>query len=146
MMRRNASKARLVLIELIIMIVFLSLAGAICMSLFSKAHILSDRSGDLSRGTLLVQETAEWLKALDGDLDALKTQLGGTMVDGDLILYVDKDFNEVAASDRTYQLIVKPLEMVNGVGRAEVRLVKGNDELQRVMVSHYAGNGMGDTP
>lgn len=56
---RGMSRSQLFLIELIIVILFFSFAGAITVQVFSKAHELAQNSTDLNGAILAVQRAAE---------------------------------------------------------------------------------------
>ena len=137
MNRRNASKSRLVLIELVIMIVFLALAGAICINLFAKAHLMSDRSSDLSQGIPLVQEAAEWTKELAPDLPAIAKKLEGTVSEGMVVVYLDASFNVTQMEDMVYHLQVLPQAGETDIWQAEIALYKGEELLHSVVVGSY---------
>ena len=62
--------------ELIIAILFFSLAAAICIQLFVKSHTISERSIALNHSILLAQNTAEIFYATDGDLTEMASLLG----------------------------------------------------------------------
>ncbi|MBC5649027.1 type IV pilus modification PilV family protein [Christensenella tenuis] len=57
------SKGRLFLLELVIIILFFSIAAAVCATMFAKAKILGNESADLAAAVMLVQETAETFRA-----------------------------------------------------------------------------------
>lgn len=75
-MNSNARKTGLFLMELIIAILFFSLAAAICIQLFVKSHTISERSIALNHSILLAQNTAEIFYATDGDLTEMASLLG----------------------------------------------------------------------
>lgn len=75
-MNSNARKTGLFLMELIIAILFFSLAAAICVQLFVKSHTISERSIALNHSILLAQNTAEIFYATDGDLTEMASLLG----------------------------------------------------------------------
>lgn len=75
-MNSNARKTGLFLMELILAILFFSLAAAICVQLFVKSHTISERSIALNHSILLAQNTAEIFYATDGDLTEMASLLG----------------------------------------------------------------------
>ena len=75
-MNNNARKTGLFLMELIIAILFFSLAATICIQLFVKSHMISERSIALNHSILLAQNTAEIFYAADGDLTEMAFLLG----------------------------------------------------------------------
>lgn len=75
-MNNNARKTGLFLMELIIAILFFSLAAAICIQLFVKSHVISEHSIVLNHSILLAQNTAEIFYATNGDPEKMASLLG----------------------------------------------------------------------
>lgn len=75
-MNNNARKTGLFLMELIIAILFFSLAATICIQLFVKSHMISERSIALNHSILLAQNTAEIFFATNGDPEKMASLLG----------------------------------------------------------------------
>ncbi|WP_337663590.1 hypothetical protein [Suilimivivens sp.] len=75
-MNNNARKTSLFLMELIIAILFFSLAATICIQLFVKSHMISERSIALNHSILLAQNTAEIFYATNGDPEKMASLLG----------------------------------------------------------------------
>ena len=75
-MNNNARKTGLFLMELIIAILFFSLAAAICIQLFVKSHMISERSIALNHSILLAQNTAEIFYATNGNPEKMASLLG----------------------------------------------------------------------
>lgn len=75
-MNNNARKTGLFLMELIIAILFFSLAATICILLFVKSHMISERSIALNHSILLAQNTAEIFYATNGDPEKMASLLG----------------------------------------------------------------------
>lgn len=76
LMNNNARKTGLFLMELIIAILFFSLAAAICIQLFVKSHMISERSIALNHSILLTQNTAEIFYATNGNPEKMASLLG----------------------------------------------------------------------
>ena len=75
-MNNNARKTGLFLMELIIASLFFSLAATICIQLFVKSHMISERSIALNHSILLAQNTAEIFYATNGDPEKMASLLG----------------------------------------------------------------------
>jgi len=71
-MKRQHSGSALFLLELIIALLFFSLASAVCVQMFVKADTLSVRTVDTSKAVLLAQEKAEEFYAGEGVLSGTK--------------------------------------------------------------------------
>jgi type II secretory pathway pseudopilin PulG len=61
---RTSSKSSLFLIEMIVVILFFSIAGAICVSLFVQARLISLESTRLTLAVNQCQNAAEALRAV----------------------------------------------------------------------------------
>lgn len=66
------SKSSLFLMELIIAILFFSLASAVCIQLFARSHILSRETVDQNNAITQAQNLAESWYAAEGRLDAMQ--------------------------------------------------------------------------
>ena len=71
----KSSKSSLFLMELIISILFFSLASAACIQLFVKAHVLDIRTREQNETVIWSQNLASLWQAKDGDLNAIYKQL-----------------------------------------------------------------------
>lgn len=100
-MKNNASsRTGLFLMELIIAVLFFSLAGAICVQLFVQAHIISNKSVELNHGILWAQNTAEAFYGCNGNTAKMTElfdnsscqEIGDSTI---FCLYFDGDFNPV---------------------------------------------------
>lgn len=100
-MRRSSSKTSLFLMELIIAILFFSLAAAVCIQLFVRSHIISNKSVELNYGVLWAQNTAELFYGCNGDAEQMAALLensdiqsnGGSQI---ITLLFDKDFHSLS--------------------------------------------------
>ena len=81
-MGNNSSKSGLFLMELIMSIMFFSLAAAICVELFVKSHALSRTSVELNHAVIECESVAEYIYGVGGNIEQ------------DSFMYTyDKDFN-----------------------------------------------------
>ncbi len=119
------SRAPLVLMELVVMVLVFALASALCLHAFVLSRRLSDRSLLADEALLLAQNAAETLKLTGGDLQSAASQPGGqaqtglwTLEQGDLLLEV------------------RPVTVnLAGLGRAEVRVLWGGESLVTLPVA-----------
>ncbi|MDR1603570.1 MAG: hypothetical protein LBS10_02100 [Gracilibacteraceae bacterium] len=63
--RGASSKSSLFLMEMIIAILFLTVAAAVCMRLFVQAHVTGEASENLTRAVMAAQSVTENLKAAE---------------------------------------------------------------------------------
>ena len=115
----KSSKSSLFLIELIISILFFSLASAACIQLFVKAHLLDKKTQETNQIVMWTQNLAELWYASDGELASVYERLVADyevqdssilLVDNDskLFLYFDKEWNLCDVSNQNticYQIV-----------------------------------------
>ena len=77
------SKSSLFLMELIIALLFFSLASTVCIRLFVNAHSLSAETVDQNYAVNYAQNMAEVFTGCDGDLQAMQKILSGSQLSTD---------------------------------------------------------------
>lgn len=98
----NASKSGSFLMELILSILFFSVASAVCIQLFAKAHLLDQKTGYQNQAVIWAENLASLWQAENGDLSIVRDTLcadyaaaPGSVVLSDsdslLLVYLDKD-------------------------------------------------------
>lgn len=102
-MRSNSSRTGLFLMELIIAVLFFSLAGAVCIQLFVRSHIISNKSVTLNHSVLWVQNVAETFYGCNGDIDQMAALLDNCIVTQEedsrqLSMLLDEDFNPIEST------------------------------------------------
>lgn len=138
--RASGSKSSLFLIELIFVILFFSLSGAVCVRLFAQARITGDRSRALGEASVRAQEAAELYKYSGGDLGQVGTALGVPLDGETLAVEFDRDW-QPAAGNGAYRMEIRNLD--GPFPRAEI-LVKNlaqNEDVYRIQVSKYVPEG-----
>lgn len=95
-MRQERGKAPLMLMEQVVMILVFALAAALCMQAFVTASLLSGKSVQEDHGANISQSIAEVIKEEHGDLESAGKILKGSYSDEKLVLYFDKDWNQVS--------------------------------------------------
>ena len=119
------SRAPLVLMELVVMVLVFALASALCLHAFVLSRQLAHRSLLADEALLLAQNAAETLKLTGGDLQTADAQLGGQAQAGLWTL-----------EQGALLLEVRPVTVnLAGLGRAEVRVLRGNDPLVTLPVA-----------
>lgn len=66
------SRSSLFLMEMIIAILFFSLASAVCIQLFAKSHLLSTQTVNQNHAVIQAQNLAESYLSLEGDISAMQ--------------------------------------------------------------------------
>ena len=98
----NASKSGSFLMELSLSILFFSVASAVCIQLFAKAHLLDQKTGYQNQAVIWAENLASLWQAENGDLSVVRDTLcadyaaaPGSVVLSDsgslLLVYLDKD-------------------------------------------------------
>ena len=102
-MNNNSSRSGLFLMELIVSILFFSLAGAICVKLFVGSHLLSQKSVELNHSLEWCQNTAEIFYGCQGDETVMNEILQGDLSSDEeestITVYLDQDFQPVSQTD-----------------------------------------------
>ncbi len=71
MQTKNSSKSGIFLMELILSILFFSIAAAVCVKLFVTSHQLSDRSVNLNHAVAMAESIAEAFYGCNGNAGEL---------------------------------------------------------------------------
>ena len=102
---RTHSGSSLFLMELILAILFFSVASAVCVQLFARAHTASEQSAALNRAVLAAESAAEAFKGA-ADLDEAARLTGAHAGDapGVLTAWYDRAWNPCAEQDACYRL------------------------------------------
>ena len=134
-MGNQSSKTKLVLIELIIIILFFSLAGAVCVNIFAQARILSVKSTDTTMATLTAQTAAELVRSSDGN-ELL--QEAYEEVDGGFVAYFDAEWDETDEAGAVYKMRIGMAEEQDLL-TANISVSKADNELYAITAKKFAG-------
>ena len=85
------SKSALFLIELIIAILFFALSSAICVQLFAKAHLISQKSSNVTMAINCAQTAAELVQRYPSGGEALRQGLRASRGQAQVISYNKED-------------------------------------------------------
>ncbi len=111
------SKSSLFLMELIISILFFSMASTVCIRLFVRAHTMGAQTINESHAVNIAQNLAEGFLGSEGDMDALHALFPeGTLQDGELVLYWDGEWQPCGLKDASYTAKVTDLGYSQGSG------------------------------
>lgn len=94
-MNKLKSRTSLVLMELIITILFFSIASAVCVQLFVKAHLVTKDTYELNNAVGIAESFSEVFRGTNGSIDEVSKQfpLGIVDDDGDYFeVFYDEDF------------------------------------------------------
>lgn len=127
------SKAPLVMMEQMVMLLVFALAAALCLQAFVRSDALSHRSEARDRAITLAQSAAETIRHSGGDMGNALSQtaqaLGGDYAQG--LLWADYDENWAplsSGSDGAYRLTAQgvPVE-TPGLWKAHVQVTEGDE-------------------
>ena len=130
-------KSGLFLLEMVILILFFSIASAICVNLFVKEHVLSTQSRDLGTAVQQVQTVAETYKAVNGDTSQMTQLLALAEEDGGkLALYYNKEWQiQQDSNDAVYTLTVVPVSnQGEDIVGAKIAVIKNDDKTEEIFV------------
>ena len=133
----SKSKAPLVMLEQMVMLLVFALAAALCLQAFVKSDSLSRASEARDRAALLCQSVAEELR-LDGDIETALTRLHGEAYEQDGVYhsFYDEDWNYIGSipgcgtgkPEAVYRLEVQLADGgAKGLGMARVEAVSIQD-------------------
>ena len=118
----KSSKAKLFLIELIIIILFFSLAAAVCMQIFASAHTLSQKSEDLTEGIMIAQQVAEEFHS-------------GLHREDNVVAYFDADWQPIVAPSENYVSI--SVSKNGGINQASICVYSKRGLVYELTVGKY---------
>ena len=150
----KSSKSSLFLMELIISILFFSIASAVCIQLFVKAHLLNVRTQEKNETVVWVQNLAELWDSCDGDMLFIKGQLqedyhcgdsAVTLASGEtgaLLLHFNQDW-ELSETDSAYRIELSPtlFDSESRLISSEITVYKGEEALYRLPLIHHIAKG-----
>lgn len=101
---RSKSKSSLFLMEMIVTLLFFSIASAICVQLFAQSHILSRQADELNIAVSVSQSFIEVMRGTDGGIDAIAEQFpyAERISTSSLEQYYDADYTECSYEDACY--------------------------------------------
>ncbi len=127
------SKAPLVLMEQMVMLLVFALAAALCLQAFVKSDELSRRMEARDRAVNLCQSAAETLRDAKGETWAVAAALDHPYVYGytrmPLNVYYDGSWEKASETEYAYCLRIEPLEDngVDGLGKGHVSMTEADN-------------------
>lgn len=118
MSNNSSSKTGLFLMELIISLLFFSLAGAVCIQLFVQSHMLSNKSVVLKHSVLWAQNVAETFYGCNGDIKTMSDLLENCVLDqetenqGSITMMFDEDFHSVHPENETISALTDSYKLL----------------------------------
>lgn len=130
------SHSTLFLMELIISILFFSLASAVYIQLFAKAHILGNKTTNENHALTETQNLAESFLATEGNLSEMKTLFSNAeLIDKSLKLYYDKNWSSTTSYDACYVAILDTSRKEKDFCVADISVKSYNKDEDNVIYS-----------
>ena len=115
------SKAPLVLMEQMVMILVFALAAALCVQVFVLSDQTSRNNEARAQALTAAQSAAETLKHYDGDYETAAQKLGGSWNGGVWEFFCDEDWNVTGNTNAAYHVRVTPVDSGHALlGNAEI--------------------------
>ncbi len=133
-------RSNIFLMEIIISILFFSIASAVCIQLFAKAKLQSDRAADLNQAVLAASSAAEALEVCDGTPESLLHCFPDSKAEGQtLLVFYDSSWNPCKSSASTYQMEVL-ISIDEGMIIGDITVTGKDDVIYTLQAEHYRGN------
>lgn len=138
MEKRKKSKSRIFLAELMIDVLFFTIAAAICLTIFAKAYTMSRESREKNQALIAAQQGAESFKA--GGEEGLVKALGAVQeADGSYAVYYDAKWNPATAPEEAYYILRVSVVREEGMATAEVSVNSKESQVLGIEVKRYEG-------
>ncbi len=126
------SKAPLMLIEQMVLLLVFAFVAALCMQAFVKSDKISTQTEARDRAVVLVQSVAETLRHNNGDFVRTSEDLGGTLADDLFQIAYDEEWNRTDTFDNCVYLLCAQRSETNvqGLGKARVWVATCGDSAQ----------------
>ncbi len=135
-MKIQSAQSRHFLVELIVNLLFFFIMAAVCLSIFTNGHTISNNSHTLSMATLQAQSAAESFKASKGDTQLLADILNVTSSE-DLNLYYDENWLLTSEENAVYTLNLDVENSSENMHSATIAIAKGDDLIYTLEVKSY---------
>lgn len=141
MMRKNRPRSSSIfLMELILAILFFSIASAVCVQFFVKSHLLSHDSNALNHAVNECAGAAEIIETADNMTDSMeifkRVYPNGSYSDNQLILYYDDTFAACNESNAFYFLTIY-IEKSDQILIADIQFLQDSEVIYELNIKHH---------
>lgn len=146
MKRTLPKRSNLFLMEMILAILFFSLASAVCMQLFVKARTLSQKTSEQNHAMSIAKSAASVFEAGNGTLDSLLSEYPHSQTAGTtLTVYYNDQWEPCSSKESDYRMTLKLDPQENGLTLADIQIVDARQtELFELTASNYQSRKAGD--
>jgi hypothetical protein len=135
------SKSGLFLTELMLCIFFFALGSAICLQMFVKAHVLSEKSRDLSFSIEAASTMIDYWKDCNGDYDILMEELlSGEYTDNIFTIYYSKD-GRTCEEDEKYYTLYLTTTTNQSIQNAHITVENPDSTIFEIDSEHFVKEG-----
>lgn len=104
-MRYSKSRAPLVLMEQLVMVLVFALAAAVCIQSFVMTGIRSKKLVQKDHAMMVCESLAEIVKACHGDKNKILSETGGSLQEDRIQVSYDENWNRVPREDAVYMAV-----------------------------------------
>lgn len=121
------SKTALFLMELIIVILFFSLASAVCMQLFARSHLIGKETRELNHAVAIAQSYAEVMRGTDGSMESILSAFPDAIAEDNYFeVFYDEQF-QVCDPDNAAYVSDVTIRPIGAIQNMEIRFVRLSD-------------------
>ncbi|MDL2237765.1 hypothetical protein LJC56_08060 [Christensenellaceae bacterium OttesenSCG-928-K19] len=136
----RTSKTKLFLMELIIIILFFSIAGAVCMNLFTQAKLMSVSSTETTNAMLEAQAAAEVVRNTNGDVRTTEWLQGAVEEENGYSVYYDEKWKAQQDSAGAVYRMQVVFSEEGSLVNADIVVSKAEKELFQLTAARYLDN------
>lgn len=143
MKHRIQRRSNIFLMEIILSILFFSIASAICIRLFAQAHMQSEHTAALNQAVLAASSAAEALETCGGAAEELSVSFPYSQAEGQTLhVYYDSAWKPCVSADTVWQMDVI-LSDSGGLLRGDITVSGDGGEtvIYTLTTEYYRGNG-----
>lgn len=147
MIRKNRPRSSsLFLMELILAILFFSIASAVCVQFFVKSHLMNHDSNALNHAVNECASAAEIIETADDITDSMemlrRLYPNGVYSDNRLIIYYSDTFTACSETDAVYLLTLQ-IEKSGQMLSADMKFSEDADIIYELNTKHHLARGTG---
>jgi len=130
-------RSSLFLLELIIAILFFSLASTVCVRFFVESHALEQQSVDLNRSVSAAASVAEILRSTDDFYPRLQDQFPqGEVGENSFVIGFDTKWNPCSVQDSMYRVLLQT-QVQGAFLKGQILVTKGDISLYTLTIEKY---------
>lgn len=137
---QSKSRTSLVLMELIITVLFFSLASTVCVQLFVNSHLTTKETKKLNKAVSISQSIAEVMRGTDGSLDSIMAYFPTATGDDDyFVIYYDDNFTLIDDVDNAKYAADVSVSSIGNLYNMDITFVDLSDfnEIYSLSTSKY---------